>query len=243
MKKMLLLLLVLLLPLCAAAESLNPLEEMTLSATPETAAAGQPLVLSGLDFGEGASILRFKAVTESELTVRVYLDSTETQPIATALFRPMMKENRRTVSLSGVHDLLITLEGDGTFTSLQAVHSTQEIEAAIRAEQGGHYEDSIPSRYTRDCANGGTVEKFTYQAHDYFNDGSLYEKAAYVYLPFGYDPRNTYDLLILCHGIGGSEAEWGLPCKNSRVKLIMDNMIDGGEIRPFIVVTPNCRAG
>ncbi len=244
MKKLLLMLLVLLLPLAAAhAEAVNPFEEMMLDAAAETAGAENPLVLSGLDFGEGAAILRFKAVTDSELTIRVYLDSLDGNPIATALFRPMMKENRRNISVSGVHDLLITLEGTGTLNTLQVFNTAQEIEAAIRAEQGGHYEGSIPSRYTRDCERGGTVEKFTYQAHDYYHDGALYEKAAFVYLPYGYDPQNTYDLLILCHGIGGSEAEWGLPSKPSRVKQIMDNLIDGGEIRPFIVVTPNGRAG
>ena len=246
MKKLLILVLTLLLVLPAAqAETVSPFEVMTLDAAAETAAADHPLILRGVDFGEGAAILRFKAVTDSELTVRVCLDSAEEKPIATALalFRPMMKENRRNIAVSGVHDLYIILEGSGTLTTLQAFNTAQEIEAAIRMEQGGHYEDAIPVRYTRDCEHAGTVEKFTYQAHDYFHDGALYEKAAYVYLPFGYDPQNTYDLLILCHGIGGSEAEWGLPSKSSRVKQIMDNLIDRGEIRPFIVVTPNGRAG
>ena len=244
MKKLLILLFTMLFALPAAqAETVSPFEVMTLNAAAETAAADHPLILRGVDFGEGAAILRFKAVTDSELTVRVCLDSAEEKPIATALFRPMMKENRRNISVTGVHDLYIVLEGSGTLTTLQAFNSAQEIEAAIRMEQGGHYEDAIPVRYTRDCEHAGTVEKFTYQAHDHFHDGALYEKAAYVYLPFGYDPQNTYDLLILCHGIGGSEAEWGLPSKNSRVKQIMDNLIDRGEIHPFIVVTPNGRAG
>ncbi len=244
MKKLLILVLTLLLVLPAAqAETVSPFEVMTLDAAAETAAADHPLILRGVDFGEGAAILRFKAVTDSELTVRVCLDSAEEKPIATALFRPMMKENRRNIAVSGIHDLYIVLEGSGTLTTLQAFNTAQEIEAAIRMEQGGHYEDAIPVRYTRDCEHAGTVEKFTYQAHDYFHDGALYEKAAYVYLPFGYDPQNTYDLLILCHGIGGSEAEWGLPSKPSRVRQIMDNLIDSGEIRPFIVVTPNGRAG
>ena len=244
MKKLLILLFTMLFALPGAqAETVSPFEVMTLNAAAETAAADHPLILRGVDFGEGAAILRFKAVTDSELTVRVCLDSAEEKPIATALFRPMMKENRRNISVTGVHDLYIVLEGSGTLTTLQAFNSAQEIEAAIRMEQGGHYEDAIPVRYTRDCEHAGTVEKFTYQAHDHFHDGALYEKAAYVYLPFGYDPQNTYDLLILCHGIGGSEAEWGLPSKNSRVKQIMDNLIDRGEIRPFIVVTPNGRAG
>ena len=245
MKKMLLLLLVLtILPLAVArAEAADPFSPMTFETGAESAPAEHPLVLSGLDFGNGASILRFKAVTESELTIRVYLDGMDGQPIATAFFRPIVKENRRNVQLSGVHDLYITLEGGGTLTYLQAFTGTEAVEAAVRAEQGGHFEDAIPARYTRNCSHSGTVEKFTYQAHDYHNGLAMYEKAAYVYLPYGYDPQNTYDLLILCHGIGGSEAEWGLPSGNSRVRQIMDNLIDSSEIRPFIAVTPNGRAG
>ncbi len=245
MKKAFLLLLALtLLPLVAVrAEAADPFSPMIFETGAESASSDHPLVLNGLDFGDGASILRFKAVTESELTIRVYLDGMDSQPIATAFFRPIVKENRRNVQISGVHDLYVTLEGGGTLTYLQAFTGTEALDAAVRAEQGGHFEDAIPVRYTRNCAHSGTVEKFTYQAHDYHNGLALYEKAAYVYLPYGYDPQNTYDLLILCHGIGGSEAEWGLPSGNSRVRQIMDNLIDGGEIRPFIVVTPNGRAG
>ena len=227
----------------SAPETTDPFAEMVLNAAPEAANAEQPLLLPGVDFGDGESILRFKAVTEDELIIRLYADSPENKPFLTVLFRPVTKENRRNITLTGVHDLYIVLEGSGTFNSLRAFHNVEEIEAALRAERNTVYEDEIPARYLKDCEHRGTIDKFTYQAHDYFNDLALYEKTAYVYLPCGYDPANTYDLLILCHGIGGSEAEWGLPSANSRVRQIMDNLIDRGEIRPFIVVTPNGRAG
>ena len=137
MKKLLLSLSVFLLVLCAArAEGLNPLDEMKLDAQPETASAERPLALQGLDFGEGASILRFKAVTEGELTIRVYVDKMEGSPAATALFRPLMKENRRNVELTGTHDLYLVLEGSGTLTSLQAFRSVQDIEAAVPGRAG-----------------------------------------------------------------------------------------------------------
>ena len=69
MKKALLLLLALtLLPLAAArVETADPFSPMTFEPSVESATADHPLVLSGLDFGNGASILRFKAVTESEM--------------------------------------------------------------------------------------------------------------------------------------------------------------------------------
>ena len=92
------LLALLLLPMPAArAEAVSPFQLMTLDAAAETASKEQPLVLKGLDFGAGASVLRFKAVTDSELTIAVYADSAEGSPIAAALFRPQMKENRRNI--------------------------------------------------------------------------------------------------------------------------------------------------
>ena len=104
-------------------------------------------------------------------------------------------------------------------------------------------EDIVPFKYTKLCKEGGTIEKFTYPSHDYCNNEEPCEKAAFVYLPAGYDPSQTYDLLILCHGIGGNEYEWGMTGEDSRVKRIMDNLIAKDEIRPFIVVTPNGKAG
>ena len=227
---------------CAFAEGTDPFKAVTADAT---LTEGEALVLScpGTDFGDGASWLRFRAETEGEMTIRVVLDDPEGAPLVTVPFRPVNKEARRQVAVAGIHDVYIVLEGSGTFISWQAFTSPEEIEAAIRAENGTVYDDAVPARYLRPCDEGGTVEKFTYEAHDYTGDGAAYEKTAYVYLPHGYNEAETYDLLILCHGIGGNEAEWGLPSGDSRVKRIMDNLIAAGEIRPFLVVTPNGRAG
>ena len=242
MKKLLVLALgLLLLTGCARAEAINPYSEVAVGIAAETAA--EPIAYSGVDFGGGASLLRFKAASAEKLTIYVYADSTEGKPIATAVFRPVTREYRFNISLSGVHDLYFVLEGSGEFLSWQAFTAPEEIEAAIRAERGTVYEDQVPGRYSARCPQGGSIEKFVYQAHDYAGDGALYEKTAFVYLPYGYDPQRTYDLLILCHGIGGSETEWGMTGEESRVKKIMDRLIADGDIRPFIVVTPNGRAG
>jgi endo-1,4-beta-xylanase len=240
MKKLsLLLALLLTLALCPAlAETVNPYMETAVD-NPGLA----PLVYTGVDFGAGASLLRIKGETDSELLIRVYLDSTEGNPVVKARLSDVVKENRLKVSIGGVHDLYFVFEGEGVFTSWQAFTSQADIDAAIRAERGVRYEDLVPAAYTRQAEQRGTIEKFTYQAHDYFNGGALYEKNAFVYLPYGYGEAQTYDLLILCHGIGGSEYEWGMVNEDSKVKRIMDNLIQAGEIRPFIVVTPNGRAG
>ena len=240
MKKLsLLLALALLLSLCPVlAEGVNPYMEVTVD-NPGL----EPLVYTQVDFGAGASLLRVKGATDSELLIRVYADSPEGTLIAKARLSNFVKENRLKVSIEGVHDLYFVFEGEGAFTSWQAFTSQADIDAAIRAESGVQYEDQVPSAYTRQAEQRGTIEKFVYEAHDYFNDNALYEKTAFVYLPYGYDENQTYDLLILCHGIGGSEYEWGMTNEDSKVKRIMDNLIQNGEIRPFIVVTPNGRAG
>ena len=102
---------------------------------------------------------------------------------------------------------------------------------------------NIPTKYTMPATSGGKIEKISYMAKDYLGDGPEYEKFAYVYLPPGYNEDTKYNVLYLCHGIGGNEAEWGLNSdKGSKVKRIMDNLIENGDIEPFIVVTPNGKA-
>ena len=72
--------LVLLLSLCsAAAEGVNPYQE-----TPVENAGQETLVYTGVDFGAGASLLRVKGATDSELLIRVYADSPEGTLIAKA---------------------------------------------------------------------------------------------------------------------------------------------------------------
>ena len=220
------------------AEGVNPFMEV-----PVDNESLETLTYTKVDFGAGAALLRFKGASGSKLVIKVYADSMEGNPIATAVFISVTKENRCKINAEGVHDLYFTFEGEGTFTSWQAYTSQEGIDAAIKAERGTVYEDQVPSAYTARASQGGTIEKFVYEAHDYFGDNSLYEKTAFVYLPYGYDETQAYDLLILCHGIGGSEYEWGMTGEDSRVKRIMDNLIQKGEITPFIVVTPNGRAG
>lgn len=105
-------------------------------------------------------------------------------------------------------------------------------------------EDSIPDEYLVERTDYcGTIEEIQYKTKDYFGDGHEITKPALVYLPYNYDASNKYNVLYLMHGIGGNEREWGLLGNPSRVKIIMDNLIYKGEIEPFIIVTPNGRAG
>lgn len=103
--------------------------------------------------------------------------------------------------------------------------------------------DTIPPEYlVKLPENGGTIEKISYQTKDYFGDGSEITKSAYVYLPYDYNDTKQYNVLYLMHGIGGSIDEWGMNSDSSQVKIMMDNLINKGEIEPFIVITPNGRS-
>jgi enterochelin esterase-like enzyme len=59
-----------------------------------------------------------------------------------------------------------------------------------------------------------------------------------VYTPPGYDPKVTYPVMYLLHGIGGTHTEWlgGNPNE------ILSNLINAGKAKPMIVVMPNVRA-
>lgn len=109
--------------------------------------------------------------------------------------------------------------------------------------------------YWQDCATPGTVEKLEYDTYYYAFDAKNGDalshetpvtKSCYVYLPYGYDPAEKYDILYLLHGAGGDETSWFATVDNHNMTEvgqgtavhILDNLIAKGEARPCIVVTP-----
>ena len=103
--------------------------------------------------------------------------------------------------------------------------------------------DEIPKAYLTSVKNGGTVKRFSYQSRDYAGDQAEITKHALIYLPPEYDESKCYDLLILCHGIGGNENEWGfLNHPYCFGRNLTDHLIVNGEIRPLIIVMPNGRS-
>ncbi len=118
--------------------------------------------------------------------------------------------------------------------------------AACAAAEGGmesfEFADKIPDEYLRGVKNGGTCTKFQYSTRDYTAGGGEINKFAVVYLPPDYSEDKQYDLLILCHGIGGTENEWGFLNFFCIGKNVMDHLILDGVIPPMIVVLPNGRS-
>jgi enterochelin esterase-like enzyme len=97
----------------------------------------------------------------------------------------------------------------------------------------------------------GTVETREYMTHDYFTEGQTWgyaplRKKLCVYLPWGYDPSEKYDVMILLHGSGGSEYYWlreaqqitHTPGYGVYTSNMLDNLMASGYCRKMIVVTP-----
>lgn len=90
----------------------------------------------------------------------------------------------------------------------------------------------------------GKIEKIEYVSRDYTKEDTPEQvKRANVYLPAGYTADKKYNVLYLMHGIGGDENEWGLTNAFSTVKNVLENLVLYSGIEPFIIVTPNGRAG
>lgn len=103
--------------------------------------------------------------------------------------------------------------------------------------------DGVPEQYLAECDQKGTIEVITYNTYSYAlealtegEDRLPLTKEALVYLPYGYDPNENYDILYLMHGGGGNEASWFE--ENPATVNILDNMIKNGDCDPVIVVTP-----
>ncbi|MGX8692402.1 MAG: alpha/beta hydrolase [Clostridia bacterium] len=109
----------------------------------------------------------------------------------------------------------------------------------------------VPRELFDPCAHAGTVEMLTYSTTDYRasprdKDPPRIEKQMAVYLPYGYDPSERYDVLILLHGIGGTPDYWLVDSQDYAypsgddvyTAQLLDNMIDRVCCRPMIVAAP-----
>lgn len=99
----------------------------------------------------------------------------------------------------------------------------------------------VPQKYrTENIEAPGEVVKLYYTAHDYALGTSATEnKYCNVYLPYGYNENEQYNVLYLLHGTDPQttvhQETW---LYTIGVKNILDNMIYYGDIEPLIVVTP-----
>jgi enterochelin esterase family protein len=72
----------------------------------------------------------------------------------------------------------------------------------------------------------------------YYSEINKSQRRCFVYTPPGYDqdPSKRYPVLYLQHGGGEDETGWS---NQGKANLIMDNLIAGGNAKPFIIVMDN----
>lgn len=111
--------------------------------------------------------------------------------------------------------------------------------------------EETPSKYMEACVHQGTVVNLEYITYLYKDDGTkgdAVNKALNVYLPYGYNEENNYDILYLYHGAGGQEGLWfGIntpsdnyaPLDKSYTCNVLDNLIDQELAKKMIVATPS----
>lgn len=117
-----------------------------------------------------------------------------------------------------------TSEGSGNTISISQTGTTQP----------------VPDEYLEPAEQQGTVVSIDYDSLDYVRDNGPVTKTAYVYLPYGYDENDTetrYDIIYLMHGWGGQEGEY-FTFGNGSTKNMLDHLIENGEIKPVIAVSP-----
>ncbi len=97
---------------------------------------------------------------------------------------------------------------------------------------------AVPEAYFLPCEKQGTVVRFNYASRDYAGDGNNITKTANIYLPYGYNTKDTttrYDIFYMMHGLECTADQLFFD-KDGKAKNMLDNMIAQGMIPPVIVV-------
>lgn len=135
-------------------------------------------------------------------------------------------------------------------TGILALLLILSIASVCTAENGGSekgeafmFENEVPQDYRiKRTENGGRVERIHYMSKDYTGDQAEVQKHALIYLPADYSENVPCDILILCHGIGGTESEWKFSDAFSETKNLTDHLFADGYVKNLIIVMPNGRS-
>lgn len=110
----------------------------------------------------------------------------------------------------------------------------------------------IKNELTAAIKQAGSVEELTYTTHAYAIEEAfgasdvMIEKKLLIYLPYGYNAAEKYDILYLMHGGGESECYWladtppaeGVSAMGKTTRAVLDNLMQSGNAKQTIVVAP-----
>ena len=98
----------------------------------------------------------------------------------------------------------------------------------------------IPDGYEEPCDHPGNLEKLTYKTWESFSyekHSQQLTKDAWVYLPYGYDSDQKYNIFYLSHGGWSNETTiMGTDTNPNSFKNVIDHAIEDGKMRPMILV-------
>lgn len=155
--------------------------------------------------------------------------TTQTEIIGTEIIRT---EAKKTTATAQTEKKNITAATTATSTTTR-ITTTRTTHKDIQREYRESY--TVPSEYFREESwktNRGSVVRETYSG---INGGNALE----IYLPYGYDPAEKYNVLYLMHDGGADETTCLSSTRDDlRVDILLDTLIEKGEIEPMIVVTP-----
>ena len=102
--------------------------------------------------------------------------------------------------------------------------------------------EEIISDYYQASSKPGTLEELyynTYESTTYSSKSKVLNKRAIIYLPYGYNTKNKYNILYLMHGGWSNEAtSLGTPSSPGTFKNVIDNYIANDVLKPLIIVCP-----
>lgn len=93
------------------------------------------------------------------------------------------------------------------------------------------------------CSEQGSIHLVDYQAKLYSTSSVTVIKRMRVYLPYGYDEKEKYNVLVMVHG-GGNDGDWMDNIIDTELgtsvcmRNVYDNMIQQRLMKPMIIVTP-----
>ena len=83
----------------------------------------------------------------------------------------------------------------------------------------------IPDGYEQEAQQRGNVIRIDYDTRDYAEgSGSARTNTAYVYLPYGYDGQERYNIMYLVHGHYGTASTY-FETENGMLRKLLDNCL------------------
>lgn len=100
----------------------------------------------------------------------------------------------------------------------------------------------IPDAYRKPAEQEGTLVRLAYdtwESFSYKQQSQKLTKTAWVYLPYGYDETQKYNIFYLSHGgWSNEETVLGTDKNPSELKYAIDHAIQDGRMKPLILVCP-----